>query len=191
MRTQSSGTRVTVGLTSKCPYGLGSCWGGAYEALKKLEGVVAVRPIANAEHSTAEVYLHHQGLPDLDRWPEQIAHWANGSYDFRGVEVTVTGAVGEHDGALQLTGPSLDAPVKLMPLGQGMKLQWDHRTSSVRDATSDELDAYQNLESAHQDLRGGNEPVRVTGPLAKTDAGWVLYVRKFEPRPPVNARGTG
>ncbi|MGH3672308.1 MAG: galactose oxidase early set domain-containing protein, partial [Pseudonocardiaceae bacterium] len=83
---QSKGTRVTVGLTTKCPYGLGACWGGAYEALKKLEGVAAVRPIANTQDSTAEVYLHDQSLPDLDSWPEQLASSANASYDFRGVE---------------------------------------------------------------------------------------------------------
>ena len=28
-----TGTRAAVGLTSRCPYGLGTCWGGAYEAL--------------------------------------------------------------------------------------------------------------------------------------------------------------
>lgn len=162
------------------PYGLGACWGGAYEALKKLEGVAAVRPIANAEHSTAEVYLYDQGLPDLDSWPEQIARWANGSYDFRGVEVTVTGTVREQDGIVQLTGSSFDAPVRLMPLRQDVKLQWDHRTRSVRDTTSDERGAYQNLTGRYQDPGGGNEPMRVTGPLTKTGAGWILYIRKFE-----------
>ncbi|MGH3987336.1 MAG: galactose oxidase-like domain-containing protein, partial [Pseudonocardiaceae bacterium] len=187
VRTQSTGTRVTVGLTAKCPYGLGACWGGAYEALKKLGGVAAVRPIANAEHSTADVYLRDQGLPDLDGWPEQIARWANGSYDFRGVEVTVTGTLGEHDGMLQLTGPSFDAPVSLMPLSEGTKLQWDYQTRSVRDTTRDERDAYQNLTGRYQELRGGDEPTRVTGPLARTGNGWVLYVRKFETQPPVNA----
>ncbi|MGH3800169.1 MAG: galactose oxidase-like domain-containing protein [Pseudonocardiaceae bacterium] len=188
--TQSTGTRVTVGLTAKCPYGLGACWGGAYEALKKLDGVAAVRPIANAEHSTAEVYLYDQGLPDLDSWPEQITQWANGSYDFRGVEVTVEGTVRMQDGILQLTGPAFDAPVRLMPLSQGVKLQWDFHMRSVRDTTSDERDAYQNLEGRYQDLRGGYELMLVTGPLAKTGAGWVLYVRTFETHPPVDARNT-
>ncbi|MGH3922968.1 MAG: galactose oxidase-like domain-containing protein, partial [Pseudonocardiaceae bacterium] len=190
VRTQSTGTRVTVGLTAKCPYGLGACWGGAYEALKKLGGVAAVRPIANAEHSTADVYLHDQGLPDLDSWPEQIARWANGSYDFRGVEVTVTGTLGEQDGMLQLTGPSFDTAVRLMPLNEGTKLQWDYQTRGVRDTTRDERDAYQNLTGRYQELRGGYEPMRVTGPLTKTDTGWVLYVRKFETQPPVNSHNT-
>ena len=64
----ATGTRATVGLTSICPYGLGACWGGAYEALQKLDGVQSVRPIANSEDSTADVYLHGDTLPDVDRW---------------------------------------------------------------------------------------------------------------------------
>lgn len=180
MRTQSTGTRVTVDLTAKCPYGLGACWGGAYEALKKLPGVAAVRPIANSEQSTAEVYLHDQGLPDLDRWPEQFARWANGSYDFRGVEVTVTGAVREQDGIFELNGPSFAGPVRLMPLEPGTKLQWDHQAKSTRDATIDERDAYQNLKARYQNLGSEHGPVRVIGPLKKADTGWVLYVRRSE-----------
>ncbi len=116
VRTQATGTRVTVGLTAKCPYGLGPCWGGAYEALTKLDDVAAVRPIANTVDSTAEVYLTHQGLPDLDRWPDQIARWANGSYDFRGVEVTIAGTVNERNGILDLTAPTLPTPVQLLTL---------------------------------------------------------------------------
>jgi galactose oxidase len=177
VRTHSAGTRVTIGLTAKCPYGLGACWGGAYEALKKLDGVAAVRPIANAEDSTAEVYLRDQGLPDLDSWPEQIARWANGSYDFRGVEVTVTGTAQTQDGSLLLASPSLDAPVQLLPLQQGMKLQWDLRSRSVRDATSDEQDAYQNLARTCQESGGRSELMHITGPLTKTADGWILHVR--------------
>jgi hypothetical protein len=77
-RGMGTGTRAAVGLTSRCPYGLGACWGGAYEALQKLDGVQSVRPIANAD-----VYLHGDTLPDVERWAEQIARVANGSYDFR------------------------------------------------------------------------------------------------------------
>ena len=180
VKAQSRGTRVTVGLTAKCPYGLGACWGGAYEALKKLEGVAAVRPIANTQDSTAEVYLHDQSLPDLDKWPEQLAISANASYDFRGVEITVTGTVVKQDGILRLMGTSFDAPLKLISLEQGTKLQWDNRAGKIKDLTSDERDAYRKLETRYQDLEDGNGPIHVTGPLAKVDSGWILYVRKFE-----------
>ena len=84
--------------------------GGAYEALKKLQGVEMVRPIANADDSTAEVYLSSQSLPDLRCWPEQFAQWANRSYDFRGVEVTLSGTVREQDRSLVLISPSGSDP---------------------------------------------------------------------------------
>jgi len=142
---QSAGTRVTLGLTARCPYGLGACWAGAYEALTKLSGVEAVRPIADAETATADLYLSNQGLPDLERWPEEFAQWANRSYDFRGVEVRLSGTVREHDGELDLTGPALASPVQLFPLQQGMKIQWDFAERKSQDATPDELQAYDNL----------------------------------------------
>jgi hypothetical protein len=93
VRAQATGTHITIGLTTKCSYGLGACWAGAYEALRELNGVAAVRPIANTEDSTAEVYLRDEGLPDLSNWTRQFAYRANRSYDFRGVEVTLIGTV--------------------------------------------------------------------------------------------------
>jgi galactose oxidase len=148
--------------------------------LTKLDGVAAVRPIANTQDSTAEVYLRDQSLPALDSWPDQLASSANASYDFRGVEVTVTGTVVKQNGILRLTGPSFDAPVKLMSLEQGTKLQWDHRARKVKDLTSDERDAYRNLKTRYQDIEDEDGLIQVTGPLTKTDTGWILHVRKFE-----------
>ena len=86
---EASGTHAVIGLTSKCPYGLGACWGGAFDALVKLDGVSAVRPIANTEDSTADVYLHGDTLPVIDHWQAQLQQSANGSYDLRGVELAV------------------------------------------------------------------------------------------------------
>jgi hypothetical protein len=175
---RSKGTRVTVGLTARCPYGLGACWGGAYEALKRLEGVEAVRPIANAADSTADVYLRDRGLPDLDVWPAQLARWANRSYDFRGVEATVEGKIRERDGALWLAGPPLARPVELALFRPDVKLQWDHRARKPREATSDELGAYEELR--RRGSASAAEPVRVTGPLVKAGEGWRLHVREFQ-----------
>lgn len=61
----AAGTRVTAGLTSTCPYGLAACWAGAYQTLKTLDRVEAVRPIADAATSTAELYLTDGGVPDV------------------------------------------------------------------------------------------------------------------------------
>ena len=177
---QSTGTRVTLGLTARCPYGLGACWAGAYEALTKLSGVEAVRPVANTETATADLYLRNQGLPDLDRWPQEFAQWANRSYDFRGVEVRLTGTVQEHDGELELTATALASPVQLLRFQQGMKIQWDFAARKAQDATPDELQAYDNLRQEFQSGAGLQQPVSVIGPLTTTAARWSLYVREFE-----------
>jgi hypothetical protein len=180
IRSEAPGTQAAVGLTSRCPYGLGACWGGAYEALQKLDGVQAVRPIANAEDSTADVYLHGDTLPNVDRWAEQIARVANGSYDFRGVEVSVKATVEAQNGGLRLTGPSIDKPVVLAPLDPGEKIQFDRPSGTAKPATADELAAYERLLAGYRSAGATDLPVRVTGPLKMRDVGWVLHVRSFE-----------
>ena len=118
---QAKGTHVIVGLTSKCPYGIGACWGGAYEALQQLDGVRWVRPVPNTEDSTAEIFLYDQILPDFEKWPAQLSRTANGSYTFRGVEITITAELSEQDGRLRLIIPLIDTSVELAPL------MWDEK----------------------------------------------------------------
>ena len=175
-----TGTHVVVGLTSRCPYGLGACWGGAYHALQKLDGVQSVRPVANAEDSTAELYLRGDTLPDIGRWEEQLIQFASGSYDFRGVEVSINASVRAQDGGLRLIGPSIDKPVTLAPLEQTEKVQFHRPTGTAKPATGDELAAYQSLVVKCRDVGTRDVPVRITGPLKMQDAGWVLHVRSFE-----------
>jgi hypothetical protein len=177
IKAANTGPRVTIGLTSTCPYGLGACWGGAYEALKKLDGVAAVQPIPNAEDSTADVYLGGPGLPNIDLWPEQFARTANGSYDFRGVEVTLTGRVQEVGGALQLVEAGSGAVLSLRPLVSGAKIQWDHKAQRPKPAARDELRAYARLLALTRD--SGAHEVRVIGPLLRSGGELVVYVRKF------------
>ena len=151
VRETASGTQAAIGLTSKCPYGLGACWGGAYEALVKLTGVSVVRPIANAEGSTADVYLGRDVLPDVDRWADQIAEMANGSYDFRGVEVSVRGSVRAQNGGLGLTGPLIDKPVTLAAVEQVDKVQFDRPTGAAKPATAEEA---RSLSEARREMPG-------------------------------------
>jgi hypothetical protein len=174
------GTRAAVGLTSRCPYGLGACWGGAYEALQKLDGVEAVRPIANAADSTADVYLRGDVLPDVDRWAQQVRSVANGSYDFRGIEVSVKATLKAEGGGLTLGGPMIGRPVTLAPLEQGEKIQFDRPSGAAKPATADELTAYQRLVTRYREAGAAELPVRVTGPLKMGNGGWVLHVRDFE-----------
>jgi galactose oxidase len=163
------GTRVTVGLTAQCPYGLAACWGGAYEALTTLPGVAAVAPHADATDSTAQVYLRDNTLPDLDAWPTQLARSANGSYTFRGIELTLDGTIEQHDSDLVLVGHH--PTIHLRPLTPGTELAWDLTTRQPRPATADERDAHRRAAD-----RVGT-PARVTGPATNIGGQWSLAVR--------------
>jgi hypothetical protein len=81
---------VVVGITATCPYGIGACWGGAHEALG-LTGVALVHPVPNAADSTAEVRLGDEELPDLATCRQEFGRIMNGTYELRGVEVTLRG----------------------------------------------------------------------------------------------------
>ena len=104
IRTTAHGTKVVIGITGTCPYGIGSCWGGAYEALGRLEGVDLVSPVPDVEDSTAQLFLADDRLPQLQRWDEQFHRIVNGTYEMRGVEVTVRGSIYRDDGQYFLTG---------------------------------------------------------------------------------------
>ncbi len=177
---ESGGSRVTIGLTAQCPYGLGACWGGAYEALSRLEGVAAVRPVANTADSTATIYLREPGLPNLEQWQEQFAHWANGSYAFRGVEVELDGTVHERNGDLYLKAPNVSPPVRLEALQPGQELAWDLRTRHCRNASEDEHAALERLVEQWRRRDADDLSVRVTGPIRNTDSGWSLSIRLYE-----------
>jgi galactose oxidase len=172
-------TVVTVGLTSTCPYGLGACWGGAYEALKTLKGVDSVYKIPDAQHSTAQVYLEDGGLPDIDAWQRQFSEAANGSYQFRGVEVTLSGVVAAADGHLALRVPSAGVSVVLRPIKDGVKVQWDSAAKKPRDPSARELECYSSLQTNSPELARDDKELRLTGPLTRENGVWNLYVRTY------------
>jgi galactose oxidase len=171
------GTFVEVGLTATCPYGLGACWGGAYEALHQMDDVKFVRPIANAEDSTAYVYLTHEGLPNIEQWPIQFAKTANESYKFRGVEVTLKGNIEQQNGDLFLQGNDSRPAILLTSLDQKDKIQWDRSTCSHKLPKEDERLAYQRLASSIQNTGISPNQVEITGPLKKNETGFELCVR--------------
>jgi hypothetical protein len=171
-----AGTSVTIGITGTCPYGIGACWGGAYDALGRLEAVHSVNPVPNTHDSTAQVSLTDWGLPPLDRWAEQFQRRANGTYQLRGFEATVRGAVTERDGQLFLKAIQQRPQVQLAPLSIA-KVQWDRERAAPRQPEESEIRAYSDLveRDAH-----GDQQVTVTGPLTQTATGYQLHVRLVE-----------
>jgi hypothetical protein len=176
----SKGTHVLVGLTGTCPYGIAACWGGAYEGLQRLEGARWVRPIPNAEHSTADIYLANDGLPAIERWPEQFRTSVNGSYEFRGVEVTLSGTVEESGGSLVLQATDARPAIPLTPLREGKQIQWNHSAGQLRPLTPKERNAYKRLKTLVTGALDHTAAVQVTGPLTKTATGYALAVREFQ-----------
>ena len=166
VKQEPHGTHAVLGLTSTCPYGLAACWGGAYEALKTLSGVGSVRPIANAQDSTADVYMDRDAVPDVDLWWEEISRVARGSYDLRGVEISITGTVVPDAGGLALSGPHLDNPLPLRPLGATAKVQFDRANNRPQPATQHELSSFDRL-AAEVTAQGTSNPRWIIGVLAK------------------------
>jgi hypothetical protein len=177
IRTTAHGTNVVIGITGTCPYGIGSCWGGAYEALGRLEGVDLVSPVPDTEDSTAQLFLADDRLPPLQRWDEQFHRIVNGTYEMRGVEVTVRGSIYQDDGQYFLTGTDRRPPVQLAPLTE--KIQWDHLARNLKPPQEQETRAYDNLIIRYRDA-GDTGPVTVTGPLTQTDGEYHLHVRLLE-----------
>lgn len=170
---------VEVGVTPTCPYGISACWGGAYEALSRLHGVRLVRPLPNAQDSTAYVYLEHEGLPDLDLWPEEFAKIANGTHYFRGVEVTIPGVLDIRPlGGVVMRGSDQRPPLFLEPIEAADKIQWDPVTAATKPLEPAEQDAYSHLLQRVKSA-GGSLSATVTGPLRKSGNEYVLEVRKF------------
>jgi hypothetical protein len=169
-----------VGVTPTCPYGISACWGGAYEALSHMQGVRLVRPMPNADDSTAYVYLQHAGLPDLGEWAAQFAHIANGTHIFRGVEITMKDVVQAREGdTLVLQGNDIRPPLLLQPIQAADKIQWDTAKGSPQPVDPIEEDAYLRLQEKVKNA-GGSLKASVTGPLKKVGDGFVLEVRNFK-----------
>jgi galactose oxidase len=175
----AKGTAVVVGITGTCPYGIGACWGGAYEALRRLEGVDLVSPVPNTDDSTAEVFLEDERLPALDTWDQQFRSIVNGTYEMRGVEVTLQGGIEARDGQLFLAGSGQRPSVQLAPLPATDKIQWNHTIRDRKPLEGDEALAYERLAAASRNLPDG-QSVTVTGPLKQTDVGYQLHVRLFQ-----------
>ena len=168
-----SGTEVVLGVTGLCPYGIGACWAGAYEALQRLERVAYVAPVPDAQASTATVVLSDAGLPPLDRWHEQFARVVNGSYRLRGAEVTLSGTVAVRGGVVQLEVTGAE-PITLVPIRHEDGVRLDRGRSGREALRPAELGAYEGLLLA---ARAGGEQT-VTGPLRSSGDRVELAVRE-------------
>jgi hypothetical protein len=175
VRQKSNGTRIELGLTPICPYGLSACWGGAYDALSSLTDVERVDPIPHASGSTASVYLADNSLPDLDLWSRQFKSIVNEIYGLRGFEADVSGQVEQVHNGIALIISGVTSKVALLRLNANGKIQWDSATRERRLVTDEEGAAYDKLQKAVAKVQ--NKKVRVVGPLSQNEAGYQIQVR--------------
>jgi hypothetical protein len=176
----STGTKVVVGLTGTCPYGIAACWGGANEALSRLEAVQSVDPIPDTDASTATVFLIDDRLPPLSRWDEQFRGIVHESYVLRGAEISLSGAVEKRNGKLYLVGTGRRPDVQLVPLNPASKVQWDRAARTPQPVLPSETAAYKALATETGSEEG--KIVTVTGPISQTSSGYVLQVRSAQTR---------
>ncbi|KAK3352195.1 hypothetical protein B0T25DRAFT_517523 [Lasiosphaeria hispida] len=175
---------VVVGLTPICPYGLGPCWGGAYDALRRIADIEVVNPVPNQADSVAFVYPKKGGmLPDIDMWRKELAQTVNSSYEMRGIEMTLSGVVTSANGRVTLVGtPARPQSLLLAPFKQASQLKWDIEAEAARPISDAEVGAYERLSEALAHCPAGAAvDVQVTGTLQKDGGGeFSLDVRDFE-----------
>lgn len=175
---------VAVGLTPVCPYGLGPCWGGAFEALQRISDVAVVRPVPDQADSIAFVYLKGDTIPDIDAWRKEFASTAHSSYEMRGIEMTLSGvATKRYAGSeeeMTLVGTSTRPDLILTQFQEASNLKFDIDKRANKPITKEEASAYMELLAALKDNNAGVE-VQVVGRLQKHgDNKFSLEVREFE-----------
>jgi len=138
--------------------------------------VASVEKTPNAYNCTARIYLKGGQWPDPDKWAAQFKAMVDQAYRFRGVEVSVVGTVEGTADHPVLKVPGLDQPVVLRPFQH--KLQWNFKKRTARQAEPDEQEAYQELAPKKEGQAPGGR-IQVTGPLVKSNQGYILEVREF------------
>ncbi|KAK5652039.1 hypothetical protein OQA88_10942 [Cercophora sp. LCS_1] len=171
---------VVVGITPVCPYGLGPCWGGAYDGLNRMSDISVVCPVAHQEDSVAHVYLEQDNLPDLNKWRKEFAKTVNTSYEMRGIELTLSGVVSLKQDKLTLAGTSTRQELVLAPFTEASQIKWDVVAKAARPVSEGEAAAYERLADALA-KHAAEAKVEVTGTLQKGEAGsFSLDVRDFK-----------
>jgi galactose oxidase len=168
---------VVIGLTPSCPYGIAGCWGGAREALARLDGVESVAASPDVYNCTAHVKLNGKGLPNPETMQKQFKDMVGDLWAFRGIEVSVEGTNSVQDGKMSLTCPGVAKPILLVPLKN--KLQWNFAKHAARKPEPDEATAHQEMHgTAANNVSKLENRWIVTGPLRLENGAIHLEVRE-------------
>ncbi len=129
---QAGVVEVFVGITPTCPDGgMDTCFRPTIPALRQLDGVSTVADTPDSYNCTAQVWIDHSRLPDVKKWQEHFRSLVGDRIAFRGIEVTVEGALAKEGETLVLKSEGLQQPLPLATLQHKLQL-WGAEEASNR-----------------------------------------------------------
>lgn len=163
----------TVGVDTRCLYGLGPCWGKVREPISLVEGVSWVSDTAESTAWTGQFKTTGGKLPDVAAIKEMIHRFNGDQFSYRALEATLVGNVEKVGGVVTLKS---DAGDTLRLEGLKKKVQWNVKERKNVGISAVEKTAFLKMKVA---LKEGPRAVRITGPVRTESTGWVMEVREF------------
>jgi hypothetical protein len=163
----------TVGIDTRCLYGLAPCWGKVREPISLVDGVSWVSDVAEPTAWTGQFKTATGRLPDVPAIKEQLHRFNGDQFTYRALEATLNGKVEKLDGVVTL---KTDAGDTLRLEGLKKKVQWDVKKRKDFPVAGQEKVAFVKLKIG---AKPTPRDAKVTGPVRSEANGWVMEVREF------------
>ena len=163
----------TVGVDTRCLYGLAPCWGKVREPISQVDGISWVSDVADSAAWTGQFKTLGGRLPDVGSIRELMHRFNGDQFTFRALEGTLNGKV-EKRGADVFFKLDAGGEAKLEVLKK--KVQWDVKGRKDFDISRAERAAFSKLSAR---ATSASKAVNITGPLRMEASGWVMEVREF------------
>jgi hypothetical protein len=163
----------TVGVDTRCLYGLGPCWAKVREPISLVEGVSWVSDKAESTAWTGQFKTTGGKLPDVAAIKEMIHRFNGDQFSYRALEGTLAGKVEKVGGVLTF---KTDAGDTLRLEALKKKVQWNVKERKDVGISAVEKTAFVKMKVA---LKDTPRAAKVTGPVRAESTGWVMEVREF------------
>ena len=148
----------TLGVDTRCIYGLAPCWSKVREPVSLVDGVSWVSDTAVSTEWTGQFKTTGGKLPDLAGMKELMHRFNGDQFTVRGIEGTLLGKVEKRLEALK------------------RKVQWNVRAKKDVEMSAAEQSAFVKLKV---ESTSASRAAKLTGPLRSENGGWVMEVREF------------
>ena len=163
----------TIGVDTRCLYGLAPCWGKVREPISLVDGVSWVSDTAVSTEWTGQFKTTGGKLPDVVQIKELMQRFNGDQFTFRALEGTLRGKAEKRNGVLYF---KLDAGSEVTLAALTKEVQWDVKSRTDFPIPRVEKDAFSKLKV---ELKDGIRPAVITGPLRSEGGVWVMEVRNF------------